>query len=56
MYKGILIGIYDNLFENKDFGIIFSHNFTQTKITQNIGNGNLIQDDNTGDSHSVIVW
>ena len=38
VFKGMLIGIYKSphLFSRKDFGVIFSRNFTQSQIQQKI--------------------
>ena len=52
----MLIGIFKSpaLFQQEHFGIIFSQNFTQTEIEQQIGDGVITDDDESLKFHTAI--
>ena len=59
VFKGMLIGIFklfQLLFQQEHFGIIFSQNFTHTEIEQQIGDGVITDDEEPLKFHSAIYF
>jgi hypothetical protein len=59
VFKGMLIGIYKspNLFERKQFGLVFLRNFTQSQIKQKIEKRDpMSKDDSRRSFHTAITY
>ena len=58
VFKGMLIGIYNSphLFSRKDFGVIFSRNFTQSQIQQKIEDTNFMVNKDLRTFHTAITY
>ena len=58
VFKGMLIGIYKSphLFDRKDFGLVFSKNFTQSQIQQKIEDKDPITNDDLTRFHAAITY
>jgi hypothetical protein len=59
VFKGMLIGIYKSpdLFERKQFGLVFLRNFTHSQIKQKIEKRDPMSKDNSGRSfHTAITY
>ena len=56
VFKGMLIGIFKSplLFQQEHFGIIFSQNFTPTKIEQQRGDGVITDNEESVRFHTAI--
>ena len=57
VFKGMLIGIYKSphLFDRKNFGLVFSKNFTQSQIQQKIEDKDPITNDDLTRFHAAIT-
>ena len=59
VFKGMLIGIYKSpdLFERKQFGLVFLRNFTQSQIKQKIEKRDpMSKDDSRRSFHTAITY
>jgi hypothetical protein len=59
VFKGMLIGIYKSpdLFERKNFGLVFSRNFTKSQTKQKIEKRDpMAKDDPRRSFHTVITY
>ena len=58
VFKGMLIGIYksSHMFDRKDFGLVFSKNFTQSQIQQKIEDRDPMANDDSRRFHTAITY